>query len=71
MVHPATGVLYGEYNETCAPLGQVPKIVVVSTCSLSRTAIRVLSLWCSGCCQIHIVYVSGPLSKFHLNNPYI
>jgi hypothetical protein len=37
---------------------------------LSRTAIRVLSLWCSGCCQIHIVYVSGPLSMFHLNNPY-
>jgi hypothetical protein len=45
--------------------------VVVSTCSLSRTAIRVLSLWCSGCCQTHIVYVSGPLSMFHLNNPYI
>jgi hypothetical protein len=40
-------------------------------CSLSRTVIRVLALWCSGCCQIHIVYVSGPLSVFHLNNPYI
>jgi hypothetical protein len=37
---------------------------------MSRTAIHVLSLWCSGCWQIHIVYVFGPLSMFHLNNPY-
>jgi hypothetical protein len=43
--------------------------VVVSTCGLSRTAIRVLSLWCSGCCQVHILYISGPLSYVSLEQP--
>jgi hypothetical protein len=56
--------LCGGYNETCALLEQMPKEWwLVPVC--------VWSLWCSGCCQIYIGYVSGPLSMFHLNNPYI
>jgi hypothetical protein len=69
VVHPATRVLCGWYNEICAALGQVPKqrwSVPVACLVLPPVCCH----WCSGCCQIHIVYVSGPLSMFHLNNPY-